>query len=53
MWGQWVIIIAGIWVIISGYLFEGAALIANLWITGIIIIALGIWGASMASKMMK
>ena len=46
MWQSWVLAIIGIWVIIMSYLgLSESAMTSWHWITGIVIIILGVWGA--------
>ncbi len=46
MWQQWVNFIAGLWLILSGFLnFSPAAMTTNFFVVGIIVAILGLWGA--------
>jgi hypothetical protein len=46
MWQQWVNLILGLWVIVSGFLnLSPSALATDLTVTGVIIAALALWGA--------
>lgn len=46
MWQQWINLLLGIWVVISGYAnFTPEGMATNLTITGIAIAALALWGA--------
>lgn len=46
MWQQWVNLIVGLWIILSGYIDLGPqATTANLTIAGIVIALMALWGA--------
>lgn len=46
MWQQWVNVILGLWILLSGYLnFDPSTYSMNLTISGIAVAALALWGA--------
>jgi hypothetical protein len=46
MWQQWINFILGLWVIAVPFIgFTGGAMVYALVVTGIVIAALGLWGA--------
>jgi len=45
MWQQWVNLVVGLWIILSGYLsFTPETTTTNLTIAGIVIVGMAIWG---------
>lgn len=54
MWQQWINLLAGLWLILSAYLgFTPAMMVTNLTVTGVIVAALGLWGALEHNAMHK
>ena len=46
MWQQWLNVLMGLWIILSGYLgFTPEAMTTNLTISGIVVAGLALWGA--------
>lgn len=51
MWQQWVNVILGLWIIAVPFLnMTGSGLMWALVITGLLVAALGVWGASEATS---
>ena len=44
-WQHWVNFVLAIWLIVSGYVVTAAGMVTNLWIVGIVIGVLALWGA--------
>jgi hypothetical protein len=44
-WQHWVNFVLAIWLIVSGYVVTAAYMVTNLWIVGIVMAVLALWGA--------
>jgi hypothetical protein len=46
MWQQWLNVVVGLWIILSGYLsFSPESTVVNLTISGLVVAGLALWGA--------